>query len=65
MNNFQILGVFWIMDHSAYYNDDIFLKHRKKRSSGGSTVSSAGHGRPLDVNGHLPLERPLPDSSAI
>jgi hypothetical protein len=27
---------------SAYYNDNIFLKHRKKRSSGGSIVLSAG-----------------------
>jgi hypothetical protein len=29
----------------AHYNDNIFLKHRKKRSSGGSTVSSADDGR--------------------
>jgi hypothetical protein len=29
---------------AAYYNDNIFLKHRKKRSSGGSTVTSADDG---------------------
>jgi hypothetical protein len=31
--------------YPAYYNDNFFLKHRKKRSSGGSTVSSADNGR--------------------
>jgi hypothetical protein len=36
--------VYWHSD-SAYYNDNIFLKHRKKRSSGGSTVLSADDGR--------------------
>jgi hypothetical protein len=30
--------MFW---KPAYHNDDNFLKHRKKRPSGGSTVSSA------------------------
>jgi hypothetical protein len=29
----------------AYYHELLFLKHGKKRSSGGSTVSSAGDSR--------------------
>jgi hypothetical protein len=41
-----------------------FFGNIAKRDQVGAAPSRV-HMMPLDVNGHLPLERPLPDSSAI
>jgi hypothetical protein len=48
---------------AAYYNDKFFLKHRKRTSSGGSTVSSAGDNRWMSTgicrsNGHYLIGAP-------
>jgi hypothetical protein len=50
----------------AYYNNNIFFETLQKEIKWGQhRLECRMQMMALDVNGHLPLERPLPDSSAI